>query len=59
MDEPTLNEALAQRGYTTQPAGFGRKDIIDSHGLVRFTGTAGDVWDWLRKYGHRPAKGAT
>lgn len=45
--EPTLNEALAARGFTTADApGLYHKDILSGETVV-FTGTAGDVWQWL------------
>lgn len=42
----TLNESLAARGYTTAPAGHGKKHILRA-GVIVFTGDAGDVWEWL------------
>jgi hypothetical protein len=48
---PSLNEVLAHLGYTTQPGEFGARHIIDPDGTKAFTGTAGDVWQWLRDEG--------
>lgn len=46
---PSLSEALAARGYTHRPAAVGmyRRDIIDGRGVVVYSGTASEVWDWL------------
>lgn len=52
--EPTLNEALAARGYSTRPAArmagtLGKKDILRADGTVAAEAlTAGDAWKWLR-----------
>ena len=47
----TLNQTLAALGFTTRQAKdskkAGSKDILRD-GEVVFTGTAGDVWAWLR-----------
>jgi hypothetical protein len=45
MDK-TLNQQLAELGYTTSPAGFQQKNILKD-GVIVFTGRAGDVWKWL------------
>ena len=53
--EPTLNEALKKRGFTTrpsrptkrQPSPLGRKDIL-YQGNVVFSGRAHEVWAWLK-----------
>lgn len=42
----TLNETLASLGFTTAPAGSYRKHII-ADGVIVFTGTANDVWQWI------------
>ena len=48
MSEPTLNEVLAMNGYTTQDTGsLGKKDIIDSDGVVVATLNAAEAWAWL------------
>lgn len=48
MKSPTLNQALAARGLTTRPApGTYRKHILRGSKIL-FTGTAGDVWAWLK-----------
>ena len=47
FQEPTLNQALAERGFTTAPGVFhGQKSILKD-GEVVFEGTAHDVWLWL------------
>ena len=47
---PTLSEVLASLGYTHEPAEFGARRIIQD-GAVQFSGTAGEVWAWLRDEG--------
>jgi len=47
----TLNETLAALGYTTAPAGFGKKHILDADGVTVCTGAAHQVWWWLRETG--------
>ena len=47
---PTLNEVLAHLRMTTEPAEFGAKKIIEN-GIIVFSGTAGEVWTWLREDG--------
>lgn len=47
---PNLNEVLASLGYTHEPAEFGARRIIQD-GAVQFSGTAGEVWAWLREEG--------
>lgn len=53
---PSLNEALAALGFTTAPANrglafpTGAKHIIRD-GQVEFTGSAHEVWQWLRDCG--------
>ncbi len=43
----TLNQTLAQLGYTTQVGkGLYKKDIL-LNGEVVYTGDASEVWDWL------------
>jgi len=47
-DDRSLNQILSDLGYTTRRAdGLYRKDILKD-GAVVMTGTAGDVWAWLR-----------
>jgi hypothetical protein len=46
----TINEQLAALGYTTLPHSHGRKQVLRD-GAVVITGTAGDVWAWLRTTG--------
>lgn len=41
-----LNELLKELGYTTEPAGRGKKHIIKD-GKTVFTGDAGSVWEWI------------
>ena len=51
-EEPSLNEVLEKLGYRTEHAGFYRKHIINVRtNQCEFTGTAGAVWDWLRREG--------
>jgi hypothetical protein len=42
----TLNETLAQLGYTTQ-SGMYRKKYIIKNSVVVFYGNAHEVWTWL------------
>ncbi len=48
--EPTLNEVLTSRGYTTAPNPQGQysKLILDSEGNEVFSGSSDMVWDWLK-----------
>jgi hypothetical protein len=48
---PTLTEVLADVGMTHEPAEFGARHVI-KNGERLFTGTASDVWHWLREEGH-------
>lgn len=49
--EPTLGETLARLGLTYRSANdFGAKHILRSETIL-FTGTAGEVWKWLRANG--------
>jgi len=47
----TLTEVLHRHGYTHRRAAravlTGQHDILNKVGTVVFTGTAGDVWEWL------------
>ena len=55
----TLTEALAAHNLTHAPSGKGcRRHIYDSAGGVLFTGTASDVWAWLRETGRYPTVGS-
>lgn len=45
---PSLNEVLAQLGYTTEPGDHGAKRIMRD-GQECFSGIADDVWKWLRR----------
>lgn len=51
MDAPSLNDVLRVLGLHTEPAGHSRKHVLDSEGNVLTTGTASDVWRWLRETG--------
>ncbi len=54
---PTLNEALAKKGYTTSAASAGRKNIHDRSGeVVLQNATADEVWKWLKKAKKAPKK---
>lgn len=48
LNSINLNGFLGGLGYTTEPAGNGRKHIMKG-GETHFTGTAGEVWEWLRE----------
>lgn len=48
--EPSLNAVLSTLGYTTSPLEFQGKRILRD-GAEVFAGTAGEVWEWLRKTG--------
>ena len=47
-EDLTLHETLTARGYTTRGASNYRKEIVNPDGTVAFTGTANDVWIWLK-----------
>jgi len=47
---PYMNDLLRYLGYTTKPAGYGRKHIL-SEGNCVFTGRVEQVWAWLREGG--------
>jgi len=48
MSMPTLNDTLADLGYTTRPGQrVDTKDILNDLEDVVFTGRAGEVWEWL------------
>ncbi len=49
-EEPTLNEALAQRGFTTKPhpTPHGQEKAIIKDGKTVFTGDAKQTWAWLK-----------
>lgn len=42
-----LHDVLRELELTTRTAEHGRKDLLDGRRVV-FTGTADDVWKWLR-----------
>jgi hypothetical protein len=47
----SLTDTLAARGLSHTPAnelGPYLHDVVDAKGVVVFTGTASDVWGWLR-----------
>lgn len=47
--DKTLNQVLAELGYTTEPGDFqGKKKIIKDRDCV-LQGAAWQVWDWLKK----------
>ena len=46
-DDETLNEVLYGLGYTTYAYADYKKDIYKGM-ITKFTGTAGEVWQWLR-----------
>ena len=49
--EKALNEVLRRLGYSTQKAkGMYKKSLIKD-GEIKFTGDAGEVWEWLKKTG--------
>jgi len=50
MEQMTLTEVLAVIGFSHRPSEsyHHQKDIVDTMGRVVFTGTAHDVWSWLR-----------
>lgn len=47
----SLNDVLRLLQLTTMPARQYRKHILDASGKLLFTGTADDVWQWLRATG--------
>jgi len=54
VSEPTLTEALAARGYTHRVAGglggaYGRHDVMDASGRVVGSGSAAEIWEWLKQ----------
>lgn len=51
----TLNETLAKLGFTTRPGEHQYEKDILKDGKVVFTGSAGDVWDWLQEEGMCPS----
>lgn len=57
-DRMTLTEALAAHSLTHAPSGRGyRRHVYDSDGDILYTGTAAEVWAWLRRTGRYPAVG--
>jgi len=57
VTNPTLHQVLASLNYTTRPAGNYRKEIIVTTIIAEetvYTGTAHDVWSWLRRTGQHP-----
>lgn len=48
--DKTLHQVLAELGYSTEDAEYGRK-VITRGGWQVHRGTAGDVWNWLRETG--------
>lgn len=48
---PTLNEVLADLNMAHEPAEVGARHVTHV-GERLFTGTAGEVWHWLREEGH-------
>ena len=47
----SLHDVLGALGYATRGVEFGKKAIVSATGEKLFTGTAGEVWTWLRKTG--------
>jgi len=51
-DPITLNEKLSKMGYTHKRAEnhnkTGKHDILDKDEKILFTGTASQVWEWLK-----------
>lgn len=52
MKEPSLHDVLKARGYTHRPAlncgNTSAHDILDADGIEVFSGSAHEVWEWLR-----------
>jgi hypothetical protein len=44
-----LHEVLTLRGWTHEPASHGRRTVRDAEGRALVTGTAQEVWTWLRQ----------
>lgn len=53
-DGPTLREVLLAFGLTHAPSGKGYHHHICEGGRRVFTGSAGQVWAWLRETGRYP-----
>lgn len=48
MDK-SLNETLAELGYTTRPAMLSRKDILKDGQVILPAASAHEVWEWLKE----------
>jgi hypothetical protein len=47
MSDQTLNQAIAVRGWTTEPGTYGRKRVYDRSGDFVGELTASETWDAL------------
>ena len=53
MTDPTLTEALAERGYTHEPSTtHGKRHIVNAEGERVATVNAHEAWVWLRELPH-------
>lgn len=49
MQSETLNQVLSRLGYTTSNGATQYAKLIWRDGKLAFSGTADDVWRWLRE----------